>query len=147
MQYFKPSATEQFAGDCMPFFHDGTFHLFYLLDESHHAALGGLGGHQWAHTTTTDLINWTHHPLAIAITQDWECSICTGSTFFHDGTFYGFYATRKADWTQHLGLATSKDGIAFHKTLPNPLASPSRGYNPLHYRDPFVMLDEQTGQF
>jgi hypothetical protein len=48
MQYFKPQEPF-FAGECMPFFHDGVFHLFYLLDENHHQGKGGLGGHQWAH--------------------------------------------------------------------------------------------------
>jgi beta-fructofuranosidase len=147
MQYFKPLKPGFFAGDCMPFFHDGTFHLFYLLDENHHGALGGLGGHQWAHATSADLVNWTHHPLAIAITDEWECSICTGSVFFNNGTFHGFYATRRADWTQHLSLATSQDCITFHKIEPKPLASPPTGYNPLHYRDPFVFWDEQTQRF
>nr|WEI57580.1 putative GH32 family protein [Hypsibius dujardini] len=147
MQYFKPIGDHFFAGDCMPFFHDGVFHLFYLHDENHHAALGGLGGHQWAHATTTDLVNWTHHPLAIAITNDWEFSICTGSTFYHAGTYYGFYATRNQDWSQHLSLATSADGLTFHKTEPNPYASPLQGYHRDHYRDPFVFWDEPTAQF
>ncbi len=147
MHYFKPERADQFVGDCMPFFHDGVFHLYYLLDEEHHSALGGLGGHQWAHASSPDLIHWTHHPLAIGITEDGEGSICTGSTFFHDGTYYGFYATRRRDQTQHLSLATSADGIHFTKTRPNPLASPPDGYNPYHYRDPFVFRDEQTGQF
>jgi beta-fructofuranosidase len=48
MQYFKPEGLF-FAGDPMPFFHDGVFHLFWLLDENHHKGKGGLGGHQWAH--------------------------------------------------------------------------------------------------
>ncbi len=149
MQYFKPFETHLFAGDCMPFFHhgDGVFHLYYLQDENHHGALGGLGGHQWAHATTSDLVHWTHHPLAIAITHDWEGSICTGSTFFHQGTFYGFYATRLPDWTQHLALAISSDGVTFDKLAPNPLASPLKGYHPLHYRDPFVFQDERTQVF
>jgi hypothetical protein len=131
----------------MPFFHDGTFHLFYLLDEGHHSALGGLGGHQWAHASSTDLVDWTHHPLAIPITEEWEGSICTGSAFFHDGTYYGFYATRTGDRTQHLSVATSTDGIHFEKAEPNPLAYPPPGYSPYHYRDPTVFRDEQTGLF
>lgn len=146
MQYFKPDG-HFFVGDCMPFFHDGVFHIYYLLDENHHAALGGLGGHQWAHASTTDLIHWTHHPLAIAITHDWEGSICTGSTFFHEDTYYGFYATRMRDRTQHLSLATSSDGIHFEKTEPNPFASPPPEINPYDYRDPFVFRDRASGQF
>jgi beta-fructofuranosidase len=146
MQYFKPQAADQFVGDCMPFYHDGTFSLFYLIDEGHHAALGGLGGHQWALATSRDLIHWEDHPLAIPITEAWEGSICTGSTFYHAGTYYGFYATRQRDRTQHLSLAMSEDGIHFRKVTPD-LASPQPGYNPYDYRDPFVFHDEETGQF
>lgn len=147
MQYFKPQ-DPYFVGDCMPFFHDGTFHLYYLQDENHHQAKGGLGGHQWAHASSRDLIHWEHHPMAIPCTEDWEGSICTGSTFYHDGTFYGFYATRMTDdRTEKLSLAVSKDGISFTKTEPNPFAEPTTGYSPKHYRDPFIFQDETTGEF
>ncbi|MEZ4868285.1 MAG: hypothetical protein R3C14_43555 [Caldilineaceae bacterium] len=145
-QYFRPGG-RFFAGDAMPFSHAGVFHLFYLLDEEHHQALGGLGGHQWAHATTTDLAEWVHQPLAIGITDASEGSICTGSVFFHDGVYYGFYATRNRDRTQHLSLATSHDGIHFTKQQPNPLAVPGPGYSPYHFRDPFVFRNEATGPF
>ncbi|MCD6286839.1 MAG: hypothetical protein J7M39_13085 [Anaerolineae bacterium] len=147
MQYFKPAGPSTFAGDAMPFTHNGVFHLIYLLDHGHHQDLGGLGGHQWAHATTTDLVHWEHHPLAIAITEPWEGSICTGSVFVYDSTYYAFYATRMRDWTQHVGLATSTDGIHFEKQAPNPLASPSGRYDPEHFRDPFVFQDPATGTF
>ena len=146
MQYFKP-AGDVFVGDCMPFFHDGTFRLYYLLDEAHHEARGGLGGHQWGQTSTEDLIHWAHHPLARPITEESEGSICTGSVFFHGGVYYGFYATRLRDWTQHVSLAKSDDGIRFAKTVPNPLASPPPGYNLCHFRDPIVFHDPASGLF
>ncbi len=146
MQYFKPSDPAQFIGDCMPFFYDGTFYLYYLLDEGHHTALGGLGGHQWALATSRDLVRWEQHGLVIPITEAGEGSICTGSTFYHEGTYYAFYATRERDWTQHLSLAVSNDGIDFQKTQPN-LAWPPQGYNPVDYRDPFVFYDEGTARF
>lgn len=146
MQYFRP-ADPYYVGDCMPFFHDGTFHLYYLQDENHHQAKGGIGGHQWAHASSKDLIHWQHHPMAIPCTEDWEGSICTGSTFYHDGTFYGYYATRLMDRSEKLSLAVSKDGITFEKTLPNPFAGPTAGYSPKNYRDPFVFVDEATGEF
>ncbi len=146
MQYFKPSGA-YFAGDCMPFFHAGVFRLFYLVDENHHQALEGLGGHQWAQASSTDLVHWEHHPLAISITDDREGSICTGSVLFHDGLYYGFYATRMRDWTQHLSLAVSRDGVSFEKTEPNPFASPPPNYDPYHYRDPVVFRDSCDGLF
>ena len=142
MQYFTPDG-ELFVGDCMPFYHDGVFRFYYLQDEQHHKALGGLGGHQWAQSSTTDLISWDHHPLAIPITESWEGSICTGSTFHHAGMYYGIYATRRPDRSQHLSLAVSKDGVHFTKIQPNPYLSPPDGYSHLHYRDPFVFKDDQ----
>ncbi len=146
MQYWKPDG-EFYVGDCMPFYHDGVFHLYWLLDEKHHQALGGLGGHQWAHASSTDLVHWQHHPLAIAITEPWEGSICTGSTRYYDGVFYAFYATRRLDRTQHLSLATSRDGIHFQKQQPNPYLMPPPGYSPYDYRDPHVFRDAETGLF
>src|SRR5690349_324478 len=100
MQYSRPGGN-LFAGDCMPFFHEGCFHLFYLLDEDHHRGRDGLGGHQWAHASTRDLVDWELHPLAIPLTEDREGSICTGSVIYHGGRYHAFYATRLRDYTQH----------------------------------------------
>jgi beta-fructofuranosidase len=142
LQYFKPQAANLFVGDCMPFSHNGEFFFYYLLDEGHHQGLGGLGGHQWALATSTDLCSWEHQPLAIPLDADWEGSICTGSVIYHEGRYYAFYATRRRDFTQHLGLALSSDGIHYQKTLPNPFFSPPPGYDPYHFRDPFAFRGE-----
>ena len=147
MQYFKPVARNAFAGDAMPFSHNGVFHLFYLLDHDHHQSLDGLGGHQWAHASSRDLIRWEHHPLAIGITEPWEGSICTGSAFAAEDVVYGFYATRHRDHKQFLYLAMSHDGINFVKQTPPPLASPGAHGSPYHYRDPFVFRDPATNRF
>ncbi|MGE5608677.1 MAG: LamG-like jellyroll fold domain-containing protein [Bacillota bacterium] len=145
MQYFRPH--NQFnVGDTLPFFHEGTFHFYYLLDRGHHTAKGGQGAHQWAHASSRDLIHWTQHPLAVPITQDQEGSICTGSAFFHAGTYYAFYATRMIGKGEHLSLATSTDGIRFAKTEPNPFLSPGPKYTN-GFRDPHVFLDPRTGLF
>lgn len=102
MQYFQPIESNLFAGDCMPFYHNGTFYLYWLLDEGHHAALDGLGGHQWALSTSTDLINWKHYPVALGIDEDWEKSICTGSVIADGDKIYAFYSTRvKEDGQVH----------------------------------------------
>lgn len=146
MQYFRPE-DPYFVGDCMPFYHDGVFHLYYLLDENHHRGKNGLGGHQWAHASTRDLVHWEHHPLAIPLTDDWEASMCTGSVFFYDGLYRGYYASRKMDGTEHLSVAVSEDGIHFTKTEPRIFASPEGPYVSGPYRDPCVFRDEKTGLF
>jgi len=147
LQYWRPPGPNAGAGDCMPFYHDGRFHLYYLYDRRHHGSKWGLGAHQWAHASTTDLVHWEHHPLAIPITEEGEGSICTGSVLFHEGLYYGFYATRRPDGTQYLSLATSADGIRFEKQQPNPLVTPPPGYDPMHFRDPKVFRDEEAGLF
>ncbi|HET6485610.1 MAG TPA: hypothetical protein VFH83_04275, partial [Spirochaetia bacterium] len=136
-----------FVGDCLPFFHEGTYHFYHLFDRRHHGSKFGLGAHQWAHSSSRDLVHWQHHPLAIPITEEREGSVCTGSMFFHDGTWYGFYATRLPDRSEHLSLATSGDGIHFTKTEPNPFASPKPPYRHGPFRDPHVFRDEKTGLF
>jgi hypothetical protein len=123
MQYWKPRGYNAWAGDCMPFFHDGTFHLFYLYDRHHHGSKWGQGAHQYAHASTRDLIHWQHHPLAVPIAEQWECSMGTCDCIWHDGVYHMFYTDcggrcgypdkpQRGSW---IFAATSTDGIHFHK--------------------------------
>ncbi|MBQ9533619.1 MAG: VCBS repeat-containing protein [Prevotella sp.] len=146
MQYFTPQGGQYFVGDCIPFSHNGTYYLYWLLDEGHHSALGGLGGHQWCVSTTTDLIHWQHHPIALGIDEEWEKSICTGSVVEHDGLFYAFYATRLIDngnVCERLSYATSPDALNYTKQLPNPFFTSAEGYSQRNFRDPKVSIDDE----
>ncbi|MCD7936726.1 MAG: hypothetical protein LUG98_07695 [Tannerellaceae bacterium] len=147
MQYFKPAEDHLFAGDCMPYYHEGTFYLYWLLDEGHHAGLEGLGGHQWALSTTTDLVNWKHHPVALGIDdEEWEKSICTGSVIAEKDRFYAFYATRvKEEGKVHeqLSFAISTDGgLTYVKQQPNPFYYAPEECISRDFRDPKVFKDE-----
>ena len=145
-QFWVPRGFDTHVGDCMPFFHAGRWHLFYLFDRHHGQSKWGLGAHQWAHASTTDLVNWEHHPLAIALTEESEGSICTGSVFFHAGTYHAFYSVRMADRSASpLCAATSEDGIYFTKHPP--FAYLTAPYQPEPARDPVVFREEATGQF
>ena len=138
IQYSRPRGWDTNAGDAMPFYHDGTFHLFFLFDRRQHHSKWGLGAHQWAHISSTDLVHWKHYPIALPIDHEWEGSICTGSIFFHDGLYYAHYATRMPDHSERLGVAVSRDGIHFIKTLPTPFAEPAPPFLHGPNRDPFV---------
>lgn len=154
MQYWKPERDDEFAGDMMPFWDGARFHLFYLLDRGHHAEQGGLGGHQWAHGATADLIHWQHYPLAVPLgvpdSVD-QHGICTGSIFEHEGVYHAFYATRlkRADGSVYEALcrAESADLVHFQKSAANPLFGAPPGLDPRNHRDPFVFRHPQTGQF
>ena len=141
VQYWRPRGYNTSAGDTMPFFHDGTFHLFFLHDRRHHGSKWGLGAHEWWHMSTTDLVHWKEEPPALRITNEWEGSICTGSVFFHNGEYYAFYATRMPDRSERLGVATSVDGVHFQKQLPTPFAEPGFPYRQGPNRDPFAFQD------
>ncbi len=146
LNYWKPRGRNTSVGDCMPFSRDGWFHLFYLFDRRHHGSKWGLGAHQWAHASSADLVNWEHHPLAVPVGREWEGSICTGSTFFHDGTTYAFYAARMHDGGPgQLTASMSTDGI--HFTKGDPLFTLDPPYEPVGARDPNVFRDPDTGLF
>lgn len=146
LNYWKPRGHNTSVGDCMPFFHNGRFHLFYLFDRRHHGSKWRLGAHQWAHASSTDLKTWEHHPFAVPISRQWEGSICTGSTFFHQGTYYAFYAARMHDARPgQLTVSTSTDGI--HFTKGDPLCTLAPPYEPVNARDPNVFRDPKTGLF
>ncbi len=147
LQYWKPQGWNTSAGDAMPMYENGTFHVYYLFDRRHHQSKWGLGAHQWAHVSSTDLIHWQHHPMALPITDESEGSICTGSVFHNRGQFYAFYATRKADRSEQLGMALSNDGIHFEKSLPTQFREPENPYKRGPNRDPFVFLDHASGLF
>lgn len=146
MQYFKPKGNNLFVGDCIPFYHDGTYYLYWLLDSAHHHALNGLGGHQWALSTSKDLKTWTNYPIALGIDEDWEKSICTGSVVYANNKFYAFYATRLLNdgkVNEQLSYAVSDDGIHFQKQKPNPFYTSAPGYSKRNFRDPKVSVDSK----
>ncbi|MHA4894162.1 family 43 glycosylhydrolase [Pedobacter sp. PWIIR3] len=150
LQYWRPKG-DLFVGDCMPYYKDGKFSLYWLLDSAHHASLKGLGGHQWALSTTTDLKNWKQEKVVLGIDEEWEKSICTGSIAFYKGKYYAFYATRlinkEGNINEQLSYAISNDGINFDKQKPNPFYTSAPGYSKRDFRDPKVFVDEQTGEF
>lgn len=144
-QYWKPRGDNAWAGDCMPFFHEGTFHLFYLFDRRHHGSKWGQGAHQYAHLASRDLIHWEEHPLAVPIARQWECSMGTCDCIWHNGVYRLFYTDcggrceyrdkpQRGSW---IFCATSTDGIHFRKDF-KPLVPGG---------DCTVFRDPETGLF
>lgn len=86
--FYSPYHWNAYAGDAMTFFHNGVYHLMYLLDRRHHASRAG--SHSIAHLTTTDLINWYEQVPIMKIDQPWK-TYGTGTMFFKDGKYYMTY--------------------------------------------------------
>ncbi|MDB5240431.1 MAG: hypothetical protein JWP57_1056 [Spirosoma sp.] len=148
LQYFTPTGENLFVGDCIPFAHNGMYYLYWLIDQGHHSALNGLGGHQWVLSTTKDLRTWTHYPVVLGIDEDWEKSICTGSVVYRQNKFHAFYATRRLQdgkTIEQLSYAISDDGIHFKKQKPNPFFTALPAYSPRNFRDPKAIINPSGG--
>ncbi len=62
-------------GDTMPYYYDGVYHLFYLLNASGNVNVN------LEHAWTTDLIHWQHAPAAISREDGPEWQLDTGNIF------------------------------------------------------------------
>lgn len=146
IQYFTPVEKMYNAGDPIPFYHAGVFHVFYLLDGGIRST--PLTNLQWAHISSTDLVKWKHHPLAVPIDHYFEGTIGTGSAFFANETYHIFHMTRSDSardgkiW-EFISHSTSKDGIHYTKQEPNPLLVAPEGYKERDFRDPHIFYDKK----
>jgi hypothetical protein len=125
MQYFRPRGHNRKAGDLIPYWdaQTDTLRMFYLIlrRNMHSKWDGGHGGLEIWQASTKDLRDWTHHPVTIPITEQWEAWNGTGAVAFHDGVYHWFYPTPDYGGP-HNGIqhATSTDGVHFTKQPPHP---------------------------
>lgn len=132
-----------FVGDCMPYCHDGVYHVLYLKDRHHHQSKWGLGAHQWNHISTNDFINWNIHPTAVEIDNPKEGSICTGSWIYDGQKHYLFYTIRMCDGSPaRICRSISEDGYHYKKDR-NFSFTLSEKYTAPSARDPKVIKDTQ----
>ena len=123
------------------FYHDGVYHLYYQYNP-----YGSMWGNMhWGHSSSRDLVNWEHHPVAIAPDQ-WG-TIFSGSTVvdenntagFGEGAVVAMYTS--CSLTQKQSIAYSLDGgLTFTKYDGNPVVQA-----PQECRDPKVFWNEETG--
>lgn len=131
-----------FVGDCMPYTHEGRYHVLYLKDRRHHKSKWGLGAHQWDHISSADLLHWDIHPMAVAITDPMEGSICTGSWIYENGRHMLYYTVRKSDRSAAtIERSVSTDGYHFEKD-PGFRFTLSEAYHQASARDPKVIRGE-----
>ncbi|MGZ2802039.1 glycoside hydrolase family 32 protein, partial [Pseudomonas aeruginosa] len=62
--------------DPIPFFHDGTFHVFF----QHNPNAPVWGDMHWGHAISKDLLHWTEGPIALFPDQPYDKDgVFTGS--------------------------------------------------------------------
>ena len=139
---------ESFIGDCMPYYEDGVYYIYYLKE----------GGDSYHHSiyllTTTDFITYEEYddPVLTAgdapAQDDW---IGTGSLVKVDETYYLFYTghtdSDAFEYGETIMLATGSDPFSFKKVdgweiTPDPSLGQKRDF-----RDPQVYYDEEQDAF
>jgi len=140
------------VGDVMPFYHQGQYHVFYLLNNS------GNSNIDWEHAVSTDLVNWQNLPAAIVhdprdVTGPEGGCMFTGSIIEKDGLFHAFYTNwnpRNPKGREFISHATSKDLIAWTKH-PRDMIAPDgiryANHQRRDFRDPHVVWDEQAKEY
>lgn len=112
---------------------------------------------------STDLEHWQDlgtilEPLPA---NDWESGrIAAGCTYKEDGIYYLFYSAGGKELphlkNEAIGLATSTDGLHFSRYSDRPLLmlddnhswyGRSNWTRHFHWRDPYILKDEQTGNY
>lgn len=149
MHFHKPESG--WAADVIPFFWEGSFHLFYLWDARDDAQPGT----PWEHVATEDFVTYRAYPQAIARGEehDQDRWAYTGSVIQHDGRFWIFYTGHNSNFLgtarpQEVILrAWSDDLVTWTKDQAFALgADPSR-YEADDWRDPFVFWNGDDGCF
>lgn len=140
------------VGDVMPFYHNGEYHVFYLLNAA------GTHDINWEHAVSKDLVHWEHLPAAIRRdpadpTGPQGGCMFTGSVILHEGTFHAFYTGWNPDnpkGREFICHATSTDLRTWIKH-PEDMISPDGANYANHqardFRDPCVIWDAQAQQF
>ena len=124
------------------FYKDGVWHLYFQYNP-----YGSKWENMsWGHSTSTDLVNWKHEPLALF--GDGLGTIFSGSCVldknntagYGDSTVVAFYTSAGPSQTQSMAYSTD-GGKTFTKYENNPIiTSPSRDF-----RDPHVFWNEEAG--
>lgn len=148
--FYQPR--ERWFGDCMPFFHDGTYYLFHQRDTRKPGPFGEPFG--WALVTTKDFVAFEDHGEVLPGGGDdaQDQFIFAGSVFRAGDEFFAFYTGYNRDYpaqgrpSQVLQVARSSDLIHWEKTERLHVA-PQPGYDPDDWRDPVVLWDEEKRHY
>lgn len=148
--FYKP--TPGVVGDCIPYYHEGRYHVFYLRNYRDQDGYGV--GSPWHHVSTTDAVTFLDHGEALSKGGDDEqdIGVATGSVFTDDDGLHHIFYTGINPYfrdeqrrEQAILHATSTDLDHWEKD-PDAVWYADESVHERHdWRDPFVYRHPVTG--
>lgn len=148
--YYRPKIGV--AADVIPYYEDGEFKLLFLQDFRDWDKYGE--GCPWVLLTTKDFVEYKYHGEIIerGTKEEQDLYIFTGSVFKHQDEYYVFYTghnphLRKRGLKEQKVLLAKGESLTDLKKVKD-FVFESPDYLEMHdFRDPFIYVDEQTGDF
>ena len=149
--FYRPECA--WAADFIPFYKDGTFHLFYLLDWRDPHKHGE--GTPWYQISTRDFVHFTEHGemLPRGTPREQDLYVFTGSVIEAEGRYHIFYTghnpymRQQGKPEQAIMHATSDDLLHWRKVPEDTFFPPPSTYEPHDWRDAFVFRNEEAGEY
>lgn len=148
--FYKPD--KFWAADAIPFYDNGEFHIFYLLD--YRDPINHGEGTPWFKVTTKDFIHYKDHGemLKRGNDKEYDMYVFTGSVIKHDGLYHIFYTGHNTkmdpgNYLQAIMHAVSKDLENWTKIKEDTFVALNDEYEIRDWRDPFVYFDEKDNCF
>ncbi len=149
--FYRPACA--WAADFIPFYKDGTFHLFYLLDWRDRWEHGE--GVPWYQVSTRDFVHFTDHGemLARGGAEDQDLYVFTGSVIEAEGRFHIFYTghngylEQQGKPRQAIMHAVSDDLLHWQKIPHDIIYAPEALYERDDWRDAFVFRNQEAGEY
>lgn len=148
MGIFRMPSFAESTGDAIPFYHDGTYHIFSLTSPVGTTVYPDRLRTTWSHSISKDLVHWEELETALYPGDKGEPDadgIWTGSVIYGEGKYHIFYTgySLHIPNQQTICHATSEDGIKWEKDSANPVIVPKEEvYEKLDWRDPYVFFNE-----
>ena len=149
--FYRP--TDAWAADFIPFYDNGRYHLFFLLDWRGKAAHGE--GTPWYQISTTDFVHFEEHGeiLPRGTKDDQDLYVYTGSVTRGEGKYHIFYTGHnpyfrsQGKHEQGVMHAVSDDLMKWTKVPEDTFYAPKDLFEPHDWRDPFVFWNAEAGEY
>jgi beta-fructofuranosidase len=149
--FYKPD--NAWSADFIPFYENGRYHLFYLLDWRDRAGHGE--GTPWYQLSTQDLVHFDEHGCMLerGTEAEQDLYVFTGSVIRAEGRYHIFYTGHNPHYRkegkaeQAVMHAVSDDLLTWQKIPEDSFFAPGDVYEAHDWRDPFVFWNEESHEY